>query len=182
VKIYTKGGDQGETGLLGGERVSKADLRMEVIGSLDELNAWFGVCRLAVGPSLTNETLGWLQNVLFDLGSELACPEDGKFDIQSVDEADVLRLENEIDQMTDALPELKNFILPGGSLLAANLHIARAVCRRLERAIVALASTTKVRNEPLQFINRLSDWIFCSCRFVNSASGVPDIPWSKREK
>ena len=120
MKIYTKGGDQGETGLLGGERVSKADLRMEVIGSLDELNAWLGVCRLAVGPDLTTESLGWLQNVLFDLGSELACPEDGKFDIQSVDEADIFRLENEIDQMTDSLPELKNFILPGGSLLAAH--------------------------------------------------------------
>lgn len=182
MKIYTKAGDTGETGLLGGDRISKADLRMDVIGTLDELNAWFGVCLLQPGPAPVVETLGWLQNVLFDLGAEMACPPDGRFEIASVASADIERLEQEIDLMTAKLPELKNFILPGGSSLAANLHVARAVCRRLERSLVALSTDTKLRNEPLQFVNRLSDWIFCSCRFANQESGVTDIPWKKREQ
>lgn len=182
MKIYTKTGDAGETGLLGGDRVSKASLRMEVIGTLDELNAWFGVCLLSPGPESVLATLTWLQSLLFDLGAELACPPDGKFELTSVFTGDIERLEQEIDQMTEKLPELKNFILPGGTPLATHLHVTRAVSRRLERSLVALSAQTFVRNEPLQFINRLSDWIFCSCRFVNFESAVADIPWSKREK
>ncbi|MEI7577833.1 MAG: cob(I)yrinic acid a,c-diamide adenosyltransferase [Armatimonadota bacterium] len=182
MKIYTKAGDAGETGLLGGNRISKADLRMEVIGTLDELNASLGVCLLCPGPMLVLNTLSWLQSLLFDVGSEFACPPDGKFELISVNSADIERLEVEIDEMTAVLPELKNFILPGGSPLSAQLHIARAVCRRLERSLVAFSGQTKVRNEPLQFVNRLSDWIFCSCRLANFESGVADIPWSKREQ
>ncbi len=182
MKIYTKAGDQGETGLLGGDRVSKSDLRMDVIGTLDELNAWLGVCLLCTGPREVLETLQWLQDVLFELGSEFACPPDGKFELASIVDSDTQRLEAEIDLMIAKLPELKNFILPGGTSLATNLHIARAVCRRLERLLVALSAHTKVRNEPLCFINRLSDWIFCSCRFANFDSGVADVPWNKREK
>lgn len=182
MKIYTKAGDAGETGLLGGDRISKSELRMDVIGTLDELNASLGVCLLAPGPSLVVETLGWLQSLLFDIGSEFACAPNGKFALMSVVESDIQRLENEIDAMTEQLPELKNFILPGGTPMSTHLHVARGVCRRLERSLVALNSQTIVRNEPLQFVNRLSDWIFCSCRFANFESGVADIPWSKREK
>jgi cob(I)alamin adenosyltransferase len=155
---------------------------MEVIGTLDELNASIGVCLLTTGPSLVIETLTWLQSLLFDLGAELACPPDGKFELTSVMDADIERFELEIDRMTAELPELKNFILPGGTPMATHLHVTRAVCRRLERALVALSAQTIVRNEPLQFVNRLSDWIFCSCRFANFESGVADIPWNKREK
>lgn len=182
MKIYTKAGDQGETGLLGGDRIRKSDLRMDVIGTIDELNAAFGVCRWLTASSSLEPTLNWLQNALFDLGSELACPPGGKFELTSVEDSDIERLELEIDKMTDQLPELKNFILPGGSPLAAQLHVARAVCRRLERVLVELSADSFVRNEPLRFVNRLSDWIFCSCRFANFESGVTDIPWNKREK
>lgn len=155
---------------------------MDVIGTLDELNAQIGICLTHPGPLGVLATLSWLQSVIFDIGSELACPPESKFGLESIGLEEVNRLEAEIDSMTEALPPLKNFILPGGTTLAAQLHLARAVCRRLERAIVVLSTSSFVRNEPLIFINRLSDWIFCSCRMVNAEAGVAETLWNKREK
>lgn len=180
MKIYTKTGDQGETGLLGGDRIAKDSLRIETIGAIDELNAYAGVCVATVEDGEICERLVRIQNHLFDIGAELACPPGGKFELTSVTEDDIELLESEIDLMDSELPPLKSFILPGGCVGAANLHYLRAICRRAERQLLALHRINSVRNELIMYVNRLSDWIFCSSRFANLRAGVEEQKWSKR--
>jgi len=179
VKIYTKTGDDGSTGLLGGDRISKTSSRITAIGEVDELNAAIGVVRLHAAGHPLDAVLLRVQHSLFDLGSELACPPDGKFDLHAITEAHVELLEKSIDEQTAALEPLKNFILPGGTPLAAHLHLARAVCRRAERAVLDLHSEAPVRPGSREFLNRLSDWLFTAARTANASSNVVDIAWQK---
>lgn len=180
MKVYTRTGDDGETGLLGGDRIEKTSRRITAIGEVDELNAALGLAR-AEGAEALDQTLATVQNLLFDLGAELACPPGGKFALENIQEAHVAHLESSIDTLTAALPPLKNFILPGGTRLGACLHLARAVCRRAERAILLLHEFEPVRAPSLHFMNRLSDWLFVAARTANASENVPDVPWRKTE-
>ncbi len=181
MKIYTKQGDAGETGLYGGMRVSKDDLRVKVYGTLDELNAVLGVvlteATLAEGIRIK---LIRIQNELFTLGSELATPREKKVAIQTLSEAEVTRLEHEIDEMEKNLSPLKNFILPGGCLSSAHLHFARSVSRRAERELITLHHDQPVRALVLQYVNRLSDYLFVIARFANFKASVQDILWQPK--
>jgi cob(I)alamin adenosyltransferase len=191
-KIYTRTGDEGETGLFGGARVRKDDLRVEAIGTIDELNAAIGVVRteLARGgtaPVGLDELLGRLQNLLFDLGAELATPRAGSRKTagvgndlaRGIDAEHVKLLEDEIDRFDASLVPLKVFILPGGCPAAAALHVARCVCRRAERRLVQLAAAQAVSSEVLRFVNRLSDLLFVLARAANKANRIDDVAWSK---
>ena len=179
MKIYTKTGDQGQTGLLGGDRVDKNSARISAIGEIDELNSYVGVCCLSVGDLELQKRLIRVQNHLFDIGSELACPPNGKFDLTSVTGSDIEQLERELDEMEAELPPLKQFILPGGCPAAAHMHYLRSICRRAERGLLALHSTNSLRSELIIYVNRLSDWIFCFSRLLNHRSGVEEQKWSK---
>lgn len=181
MKIYTKTGDRGETGLLGGERLSKDDLRFEAIGEVDELNAAIGVCRLHSGGTGLDTMLERVQNLLFDAGAELACRPGELHFRPAFAEEDVAWLEHSIDDQTEALEELRHFILPGGSPLAAFLHLARCTCRRAERAILRLHLRDGVEKLTLMFFNRLSDWLFVSARTANHLAGSKDVKWSAKE-
>jgi cob(I)alamin adenosyltransferase len=189
MKIYTKAGDAGETGLYGGARVSKDDARVEAYGTVDELNCALGVARAALSPDMEHATdtgllLARLQRELFDLGAELATPParlDSKLGqrVPLVTDGRIGELETHIDRMDATLEPLKAFILPGGTPLSAALHVARAVCRRAERRAVTLArmDTGTVRPEALRYLNRLSDLLFVLARYANHDAGVPDVPW-----
>ncbi len=178
MKIYTKTGDAGETSLFGGTRVSKTDLRVAAYGDVDELNAHLGFARASTtDPEIATELLQ-LQRDLFAVGAQLADPQEriaAHVSKAVLREGDVLRLEQLIDRLDAELPALKQFILAGGSTCGASLHVARAVCRRAERAIVALAPDV----EPvlLQYINRLSDLLFVLARTVNQRDGNAETPW-----
>lgn len=180
MKIYTKTGDQGETGLFGGPRVFKDDPRICAYGDIDELNAALGVAR-AAGPSDdVDNILAQLQNQLFVVGAELATPEpEGK--VPTVQDADIARLERWIDECDAHLPTLKNFILPGGSAVGAALHLARAISRRAERNIVSFARSGDglVSSRMLAYINRLTDLLFVLARFANYEAEEGDVPWVK---
>jgi cob(I)alamin adenosyltransferase len=182
MKIYTKTGDDGSTGLIGGERVRKSDRRIECFGTIDELNAALGWASVAA----TDELLGSLktiQNELFVIGSHLALPDHdapkNKW-LPSLDEAMVTRLEMQIDASEQKLPALRNFILPGGVELAARLHLARTVCRRAERLLVSFALDRPVPAVIVTYLNRLSDWLFVHARLANHNAGVADVPWEKQ--
>jgi cob(I)alamin adenosyltransferase len=181
-KIYTRTGDTGTTGLATGERVEKWNLRVESYGAVDETNSAIGVARLhAAADADLDAMLGRIQNDLFDLGADLATPERDKplgWTPLRIVAAQVTRLETEIDQMNAAIPPLESFILPGGSALAAHLHVARTVSRRAERLVAQLAATPdeKVSPEALAYANRLSDFLFVAARRAN-ANGAADILW-----
>jgi cob(I)alamin adenosyltransferase len=181
MKIYTRTGDDGSTGLFSGGRVSKADLRVEAYGTVDELNAVLGMAR-ALTPH--DETSAWLETVqrqLFHLGADLATPLDAKAEwVVRVEDSAVTWLEERIDAMMDDLPELKHFILPGGIASAAQIHIARTVCRRAERLAVALNDIEPLSEHALRYMNRLSDWLFTLARWENYQSGEPEAKWSVR--
>ena len=180
MKIYTKTGDKGETGLFGGDRVPKNSTRIEAYGTIDELNSFIG---LAVHEVRNNDVKGLLegiQNELFTLGSDLAAPDNEKtlkLGIQRVQAHMYVRLEGEIDRYEERLQELRNFILPAGTRGAAVLHICRTICRRAERLVTALKGTENINENILIYLNRLSDLLFVLSRFENSISGVPDIKW-----
>ena len=181
-KIYTRTGDAGTTGLGTGERVRKDALRIAAYGTVDETNAAVGMARihLAGHPGLDSK-LGRIQNDLFDLGADLCVPDRGeplKFEPLRVSDAQVTRLEAEIDEMNSELKPLKSFVLPGGSPASATLHLARTICRRAEREMVTLAAE---ENEPvsaaaLKYVNRLSDFLFVASRYVNDR-GRSDVLW-----
>lgn len=179
-KIYTRTGDKGSTGLASGARVSKSDPRVEAYGSVDELNAVIGVARLHAGQNdRIDAMLGRIQNELFDLGADLATPLDPPpaWEALRIVASQVERLEAEIDFMNDSLSSLDSFILPGGSPLAAHLHLARTVARRAERDAIRLVETgTPVTVEALRYLNRLSDHLFVAARRAN-ANGADDIKW-----
>lgn len=173
-RIYTRTGDDGTTGLVDGSRRSKADPRLQVVGSVDEVNAAIGVARVLADADMA-AALGRVQNDLFDLGADLATPGNVEGALRVVD-AQVLRLEAEIDAATAALPALTSFVLPGGTACAAALHVARTVCRRAERdAVAAVEAGEALSLCALRYINRLSDLLFQLARLANAPSS--DILW-----
>ena len=180
MKIYTRTGDEGATGLFGGGRLLKCDLRIAAYGALDELNAHLGQCRATGLPADVDELFSRLQHDLFALGAELASPNASSVDAGFVAPDDVQRVEAEIDCFEASLPPLRNFILPGGSAAAAAVHVARGVCRRAERDLVALAQSSPIRGPVLQYVNRVGDLLFVLARYCNASAGVPDVPWEKR--
>jgi cob(I)alamin adenosyltransferase len=186
MKIYTKTGDAGETGLFGGARVSKDDPRVEAYGDVDELNSVLGVVRStgALGSPLGapfDDRLAAIQSRLFDVGAELANGKKGKdLGIPLVTEDDVVELEQTIDLADAELPALRTFVLPGGTALAAHLHVARTVCRRAERRVITLMRAEEVRPEVLRYLNRLSDLLFTLARLANARAEHADVPWIGR--
>jgi cob(I)alamin adenosyltransferase len=180
MKIYTKTGDNGETGLFGGERVSKDSLRLNAYGTLDELNAFIGLTITEVKNSKVKKVLVDLQNKLFVVGSDLAAPENEKnkkLKIVRTPDTYIEETEKLIDEFDSQLDELKNFILPGGSKSAALLHICRTISRRTEREIVALKNAVSIGDNIFIFINRISDLFFVLSRFENKYSNIPDTKW-----
>jgi cob(I)alamin adenosyltransferase len=183
MKIYTKTGDAGETGLFGGARVSKASLRVETYGEVDELNSAIGWARVAVQDSEVDALLNQIQNDLFEAGAELASTAERKDKsmMPLITEAQVKALERAIDKYEEGLPPLTSFVLPGGSEGASRFHLARCVCRRAERSLVALGAQESLRAELFRYINRLSDLLFVLARDANHRTGVEDIPWKGLE-
>jgi cob(I)alamin adenosyltransferase len=179
MKIYTKTGDAGDTGLFGGPRVRKNCPRIEAYGTVDELNAALGLARAEALSSDVDLLLARVQNELFDLGAELATPDPRAKGIAGVSDSHVAALESAIDQAEEALPALKQFILPGGTRGAALLHVARTVCRRAERCVVTLGESEAVSSVAIVYLNRLSDLLFVLARTVNHSSGRADMPWQK---
>ena len=182
MQIYPKTGDGGETGLFGGERVSKNAIRIEAYGTIDELNAFIGLAIIEVSDKSVIDLLQKIQNWLFSIGADLATPDDEKtkkLNVFRTPEEYYLYLEKEIDKYESRLDELRNFILPGGTKGAALLHICRTITRRAERMVVALNSTVKIGNNIIIFLNRLSDLFFVLARFDNAISGTPDIKWNE---
>jgi len=179
MKIYTKTGDAGETGLFGGTRVSKASLRVEAYGEVDELNSALGWARLAVSDEALDAVLNRIQNDLFEVGAELGSTEASKQKsvVPLIAEPQVEALERAIDQYEEGPPALTSFVLPGGSEGASRFHLARCVCRRAERSVVALGAHESIRAEIFRYINRLSDLLFVLARYANYSAGVEDIPW-----
>ena len=181
MKIYTKTGDAGGTSLFAGGRVPKHHARVEAYGTIDELNSVLGVARAAKPSRQVDAWLEKAQNQLFHLGADLATPLDAKADwITRVSQADVDWLERSIDLMSEDLAPLNNFILPGGAPAAAQIQLARAVCRRSERLIVALAESEAISEHALPYINRLSDWLFTLARYENMQSGEQESKWRTR--
>lgn len=179
MKLYTKTGDDGTTGLLGGSRVSKASLRVDVYGTVDETNAAIGAARATPPSALGGDILARIQEDLFSLGAELACApaHEGAMNIALLGVSDIRRLEDAIDEATARCPPLRQFILPGGSPKAAALHVARTVCRRAERLVVALTDAPP-RREVVAYLNRLGDLLFVLARLANVAGNVPDVEWT----
>lgn len=183
LKIYTKTGDKGNTSLIGGTKVPKSDLRIEAYGTVDELNSFIGLCRDLITDEPARELLQSVQDRLFVVGAALACdPEkEPKMKIPDLLPEDVTVLEKAIDTMNETLPVMKFFILPGGHPSVSQLHIARCVCRRAERCCVRLELESK-EVEPiiLQYLNRLSDYLFVLARYVGHTTGIAEIAWKPR--
>ena len=184
-KIYTRSGDDGTTGLVGGSRIKKNDLRVKCYGELDELNSFIGWARTASENSglieIENQ-LAVIQNEIFDLGAYLASPEDSGEGVfkgvpLSLNKTHIERLEQWIDKAVGNLPELKSFVLPGGSDLNSILHVARTVCRRTERSLLDLMEIQKVEGDALKYLNRLSDYLFSLARKASAESKLPEYLW-----
>lgn len=178
MKIYTKTGDKGKTSLFGGTRVLKDTLRIEAYGSVDELNSHIGVVRALNPEPAVDRILERVQQQLFILGADLATPrtrKEGKID--RIQTRHVEYLEQSIDQLESKLPPLSQFILPAGSRTAAELHVARTVCRRAERRIVQLAQKSDIGTTPIVYINRLSDFLFVAARSANKIEGEEEVRW-----
>ena len=182
-KIYTKTGDKGTTSLIGGTKVSKAHLRIEAYGTVDELNSYIGLCRDLLTDEKGRDILLETQDRLFTVGSALACdPEkEPKMKIPDLHEEDIILLEKEIDRMNEAMPAMKSFILPGGHPTLSQLHIARCVCRRAERCCVRLEiESEEVDAIILKYLNRLSDYLFVLSRYTGHQMNIAEIPWKAR--
>ncbi len=183
LKIYTKTGDTGQTSLLSGTRVSKADFRIEAYGTVDELNAYVGLLRDHLNEDDVKRILSEIQDRLFTIGSELAVdPEKNlKPPVPDLFESDVELLEKEMDRMESSLPVLKHFILPGGAPMVSFAHLARVVCRRAERNCIRLNNNNgKVSPLIIKYLNRLSDYFFMTARYVAHTNGIPEIAWRAR--
>ena len=180
MKIYTRTGDDGRTGLFGGTRVSKADPRVDAYGTVDEANAAVGLARAAPLDRDVDALLARVQRDLFAVGAALAAPAGGASGAPAVDDEDVAAMEAAIDAAEARVEPLRTFVLPGGCEAAARLHLARTVARRAERAVVALAAREPVARVLLRWLNRLSDLLFVLARDANRAAGVPDVPWEGR--
>ena len=181
MKIYTKTGDAGETGLFAGARVRKDDVRIEAYGTVDELNAALGLARSESLPMEIEQTLERVQSELFSVGAELATPQPEKHGMALIGEPHIGLLERAIDKLESGLPPLKNFILPGGSRDGALLHVARGICRRAERRVVTLASTpgTEISLRIIRYLNRLGDYLFVAARFASVEARAVEVPWQK---
>jgi len=182
-KIYTKTGDKGTTSLIGGTKVPKSHLRIEAYGTVDELNSYIGLCKDLLSGEQGRKILQEVQDRLFTIGSSLACdPEkEPKMKIPDLKEEDVVLLEKEIDKMNEVLPEMKNFILPGGHPVLSHLHIARCICRRAERCCVRLEmDMEEIESIIIKYLNRLSDYLFMLSRFTGQQLKVSEIPWKPR--
>jgi len=180
-KIYTKTGDTGETGLFGGMRLPKHHIRIESYGSVDELNSYLGLIRDLITEEEVKVLLKEIQDRLFTIGSNLASDPSKEMAVPDVKEEDVVALENAIDRMNEALPMLKSFILPGGHPHVSHCHIARCICRKAERNVVALHHNEPVPLIILQYLNRLSDYLFVLARKVAMDLGVEEVKWESRK-
>ena len=183
MKIYTKTGDRGETSLHGGSRVPKDALRVETCGTVDELNSLLGVCRAVNTERATDHLLEELQNDLFMLGADLSTPRQGNGaadNVRRTGPADIARLERHIDAIEPQLEPLANFILPGGNPAAANVHLARSVCRRAERLAVRLAREEAIGSDAVVYLNRLSDLLFVAARRLNAHGGTAETKWNPK--
>ena len=174
TKIYTRTGDDGTTGLGDGTRVPKESLRIAAIGNVDELNSCLGRILAHDIPIAVRECLEAVQHDLFELGAELCLP-----GVVKIQDAHLARLERELDAFNKELPALKEFILPGGAMASADAHIARTVCRRAERTVVALGKEEKAGDGGRRYLNRLSDLLFVIARVLNRAAGKPDVLWQQ---
>lgn len=180
MRIYTKTGDLGETGLFAGPRVPKDDARVETYGTVDELSSALGVADSHVSDSPTKIAIEQIQNDLFTVGAELATPAAKKGNVVLLGSDSVLQLEQEIDRMELSLPTLENFILPGGCVAASHIHLARSICRRAERRIVSLHRTNELSDQVIPYFNRLSDFLFVLARYQNQLAGIEDRAWIPR--
>jgi len=182
TKIYTRGGDDGTTSLGSGKRVPKDSPRIEAYGTVDELSSQIGAALAAGIDDELVPLLAAIQNELFHLGSDLCIPEEDKqkMPVPQIEEKHVLALETVLDRLTAEVGPLENFILPGGSPAAAQLHVARTVCRRAERLLVALGRDEPIGSETVRYLNRLSDALFVMARFENKQKGVNDSCWDSR--
>lgn len=183
MKIYTRTGDKGQTSLLGGQRVPKDSSRIEAYGTIDELNSHIGLLRDQT-KGTRDELLIPIQEKLFSLGSRLASGSEEqaeKFKVPQLTDADIGAMETEMDRMDKELPEMRNFILPGGDLAASQAHVCRTVCRRAERLVVTLAASEAVPEIVVRYLNRLSDLFFVLARHIAHVHGVADTPWNPRQ-
>jgi cob(I)alamin adenosyltransferase len=188
MKIYTKTGDSGETSLLGGERVKKFNIRLDAYGTIDELNSYIGLIRSRDIPSGMKENLVQIQSELFAIGAMLATPQDkeklksgkDRLGIEKIGQKNIGQLEHWIDEMNEVLPEMTNFILPGGNSVVSFCHIARTVCRRAERIIVQLHQDEPVNTDIIAYTNRLSDFLFVLARKLTFDFQLKEIPWNPK--
>jgi cob(I)alamin adenosyltransferase len=179
MRVYTKTGDDGTSGLIGGTRVAKYDLRLESYGTVDELNSWIGLIRTQHIDLATRELLLSVQNNLFVIGARLAT-DLSKTDLSGrlpLKEEDITRLEKEMDRILDLLPPMEHFVLPGGSNTVSYCHLARTVCRRAERRVCGLAQEVEIPPELIRYLNRLSDYLFVLSRKVAVDEGVDEVQW-----
>jgi cob(I)alamin adenosyltransferase len=183
MKIYTKTGDKGSTSLIGGTKVSKAHIRIESYGTVDELNSWIGLVGDQLKHKRSKKVLKEIQDRLFTIGSSLACDpaKETKLKIPDLHEEDITLLEKEIDKMNEKMPEMKSFILPGGHPSVSSAHVARCVCRRSERLCVSMQEEDEFV-EPLviKYLNRLSDYLFVLARYIGHRLKAKEIPWKAR--
>ena len=183
MKLYTRTGDDGTTGLFSGARVGKDHPRIEAYGTVDELNSTLGVVAAACGTAgfegRLREIVAQLQSRLFDIGADLATPEGARNEarIVRISDANVAEAEAWIDEIDDANLPMRHFVMPGGTELAARLHVARCVCRRAERLMVALSHSEPVTPAAIRYVNRVSDLLFAASRRANKEAGVEDVPW-----
>jgi cob(I)alamin adenosyltransferase len=181
MKIYTKTGDTGSTSLFGGKRVSKADLRIDTYGTVDELNAWMGLLRDQEVNKTRNNILVEIQDRLFTIGSLLATePGNTKVKVPILNPEDIHLLEKEMDAMDAQLPPMRSFVLPGGHQSVSFCHVTRTVCRRAERLVIALDTIEKVEPIVIQYLNRLSDYLFMLSRKMTAELGAEETPWKPR--
>jgi cob(I)alamin adenosyltransferase len=183
IKIYTKTGDKGTTSLIGGTKVSKAHIRIETYGTVDELNSWIGMVNDQIKHKHSKKILKEIQDRLFTIGSSLACdPEkETKMKIPDLNESDIELLEKEMDRMNEKMPEMRSFILPGGHMAISSAHVARCVCRRSERLCVSLHEQNMfVDPLVIKYLNRLSDYLFVLARFIGYRLKAKEIPWKPR--
>jgi cob(I)alamin adenosyltransferase len=181
TRVYTKSGDAGETSLVDGSRVSKADPRVVAYGDVDELNSWLGLARVGLADQQLDEALANIQNELFIVGADLASPIS--IEVPRIRDEQILELEKLIDSLLEELEPLQEFILPGGAKFGAMLHLARTVARRAERSVVALGATSEINEGTLRYLNRLSDLLFVMARVANKREGVKEraAEFSKRK-
>ena len=181
MKIYTKTGDKGQTSLIGGIRVPKHHIRIEAYGTVDELNSWMGVLRDLIEDKTTKALIVDIQDRLFTIGSLLASdPEKSKMKLPELHAEDILQLEKEIDAIDSSVPPMKSFVLPGGHLTVSYCHVARCVCRRAERHTIHLSENAPVNDLVLQYLNRLSDYLFMLSRKLTQELGAEEIPWKPK--